>query len=1224
MRAQPLSWRRLGGAASGAAVVAAVLAAVGETAGAHVVGQVAAGPTVPLLGLLAVLLLGGAALDAMGRVVFSGVVGQAEGRLRADLLDAAFAQPLPRLEDQAVGELLDRVDDDARQLGTLFRRIGWETGRSALRSVLAWVVAGLVFWQAWIVFPLVALVVVLLARPLTPQIARCKVAEETAWSDHSAQLEEAIAGQDDVRTSLGQAHVVQGYARRGAEVLRRVRTTCLVSTKVGLRSGMVGHALLGAIALGGVWLVGGDPAGIASLVTVWILATAFVGQIDEIVNRMPELQAGLGALTRVASLLDAPREPEGGLGVPAPPAGARGAEIELRGLTAGYDGGFRLAGVDLTVPAGTTCALVGRTGSGKSTVAKVLSRAIEPPRGQVLIGGRDVADIDLDALRHAVGVVTQRTEILAGSLADNIALLDDAVPRAVVEAAVTALGLDEWVAGLPHGLDTRLGSGGLTLSSGEEQLVAFARLLVRDVSVVVLDEATARMDPATEERVTRAAQALLAGRTGVVIAHRLSTIRRAESVAVLDEGRVLQHGDREKLAREPGRYAELLAATGDDAGDDVRAGTAPDGAAPGPSPGPGCTEPTGTAVDGTAGDGAEVDGTATDGTASDSTASDSTALDGTALDGATPGSARGTASGTLRRATRREVAPITPAAAPPLWRAVVRLLLAHPRWGLAGGAMFGLATLTAAGGILTGWLWGLLVEDLQQGGRPWGPAVALAVMLLLFPLWVAVAFRTYPRWWSAVTLRMRLAVLRGQTMQHRTARSSAGEIVARSLDSDRMVLYVDRWVDVSMAVGVAVIAGLVSGDVRAFAVIGGFLVLCSAVAVVGAPFAGRAGRRAADARARFGVALGSALDSVRTVKLAAATGPVRRHLAAVDAERVTATVREQRIRTLLDGVPGVLLQAAVVLVWGLHLAGTWDLATALLMSTTLGGAGYLGQVCAAVVIEAPIARRWLAAVAAYAGPADLTRLPEGVDLVAGTAPAPGDVPREPLRRLSLSRVAAVHDDGTVGVEGVDLDVDAGSLVLVTGQVGAGKSSLLAGLAGLVGHEGEIRWNGRTVADPQVFLRPGQVAYVAQLPRVLSGTFDDNIALGHARADGAVGEAVEAARLGQDVAAAGGVGAVVGHRGIRLSGGQVQRLAMARALATRAELIVADDVSSALDVRTELELWSALRRRGSTVVGASTKRAALARADRVVVLEQGRVAAEGPWAELAPRWSHLAG
>jgi ABC-type multidrug transport system fused ATPase/permease subunit len=161
-----------------------------------------------------------------------------------------------------------------------------------------------------------------------------------------------------------------------------------------------------------------------------------------------------------------------------------------------------------------------------------------------------------------------------------------------------------------------------------------------------------------------------------------------------------------------------------------------------------------------------------------------------------------------------------------------------------------------------------------------------------------------------------------------------------------------------------------------------------------------------------------------------------------------------------------------------------------------------------------------------------------------------------------------------------------------------------------------------VTDPQTFLRPGRVAHVAQVPRVLSGTFADNVRLDHADRD--VRPALETARMGPDVEAAGGPDALVGHRGVRLSGGQVQRLALARALACDAELLLADDVSSALDSATEIELWTALRERGATVIGATSKRAALAQADRVVVLVQGRVAAVGPWADLSDDWGHLAG
>jgi ABC-type transport system involved in cytochrome bd biosynthesis fused ATPase/permease subunit len=249
-------------------------------------------------------------------------------------------------------------------------------------------------------------------------------------------------------------------------------------------------------------------------------------------------------------------------------------------------------------------------------------------------------------------------------------------------------------------------------------------------------------------------------------------------------------------------------------------------------------------------------------------------------------------------------------------------------------------------------------------------------------------------------------------------------------------------------------------------------------------------------------------------------------------------------------------------------------------------------------------------------------LPGGMDLVSGTAAAPTQPEPDRLRTLALREVAAVHDDGTVGVQDVDLDVRAGELVLLLGQVGSGKSSLLSALAGLVSTTGEIRWNDRVVDDPQAELRPARVAHVAQVPRVLSGSFSGNVGLDHPLRP--VMPSLEAARMGRDVTEAGGPDALVGHRGVRLSGGQVQRLALARALATEADVLLADDVSSALDAATEIELWQALRARGATVIGATSKAAALAQADRVVVLDSGRVVDQGPWHELSLRWGHLAG
>jgi ABC-type transport system involved in cytochrome bd biosynthesis fused ATPase/permease subunit len=247
---------------------------------------------------------------------------------------------------------------------------------------------------------------------------------------------------------------------------------------------------------------------------------------------------------------------------------------------------------------------------------------------------------------------------------------------------------------------------------------------------------------------------------------------------------------------------------------------------------------------------------------------------------------------------------------------------------------------------------------------------------------------------------------------------------------------------------------------------------------------------------------------------------------------------------------------------------------------------------------------------------------EGVDVSAGTAPAPPTAPRHPLQELKLAAFTAVHEDGTVGATDIDLTIHRGQLVLVVGPVGSGKSSLLRAIAGIVHHTGTLRWNGQPVTEPEVFLRPNQVGYVGQLPRVLSGTVADNIRLGH---EVDVEGALAAAQMQHDLSGpGGGTGLLIGHKGTRLSGGQLQRLALARALAPGTELLIADDVSSALDVTTELDLWRALRERGVTVIGSTSKRAALAQADHVLVLIGGEVAADGTWRELADEWGHLAG
>ncbi|WP_374190896.1 ATP-binding cassette domain-containing protein [Phycicoccus sp. CSK15P-2] len=1161
-----LDLHRLKGRSTTLALATSATGALGRTLGTVVAGMLAANPSTRLVGLLALCVLGAAVLDTVGRTVWAAVVDRAEGRLRDDLVDAALAQPLDALNEQAVGEILDRVDGDTHDIGSMLRRQAWDALKTIFASVPMWVVAGLTWWPAWFLFPASAAGSFLLVRRLLPRISERKVVEEMAWTDHAAALEEGVTARDDLRTSLGQAYVISRVSALSAEVHRRFDAVLVLEARVARRTGLLLHGMLAATAVAGVALVAGGGLSVARLVTLFLVTGTFVGQVDRMAQHLPELQAGLGAVTRLRQLLAVPPEPVGGHVVPTGPL-----DLEFRSLSFSYaQGDFALSDVDLRITGGETCALVGRTGSGKSTLASLVSRAMDPDPGTVFLGGVDVLDLDLQALRSAVGVVTQRTEVLAGTLAENITLFED-LPRGRVEDSVAQLGLEGWVGGLPDGLDTLLGPGGISLSAGEEQLVAFARLLVRDVSVVVLDEATARMDPLTEALVVQAADRLLTGRTGILVAHRLSTTRRAAQVAVLDHGRVVQQGPRAELAHAEGPFRRLLQASGDDLGP-VPAAHEPE--RPDPSQASAPEQP------------ATVAG--------------------------------------ARRAGPPPTLP-DPGDGPSLARGIASALLVRPTWGVWPAFMFLMAALGGAYGALTGWVWGLAVEHLG-GGAGWDTrtlvlTLSTATAVMLAPVLLVEAIRRYPRWWIEVMLRVRMSVLIGQTRQHRLERTPAGEVVARSMDADRYSLYADRWVDFTNGLVIAVVTAALGGSLLAGGVPLVVLLGAAFASALGRPIAGRSAAESSKARARFGRAVVSVLESARTLKLAAATPAAHRHLRRVDAGRVRAAVFEHRVQAVLDGVPTVMVQAGVVAAWATYVVGGWSLATAILVSGAVNGFDWFGRVAGAVVTEAPGTRAWQKATSRLAGGVDLVRLPEGIDLVAGAAPSVPVPGRVPLEELRLTGVGAVHDDGTRGVEGVDLTVQAGELVLLLGQVGSGKSSLLSALSGLLEHTGSITWNGVEVEDAQLFLRPGQVSHVAQVPRVLSGTFADNVVLGHGRQlEGAIADA----RLGDDVREAGGHDSLVGHRGVRLSGGQVQRLALARALAADTELLLADDVSSALDAATEVELWSALRARHATVIGATSKRAALAQADRVVVLVDGRVAATGPWHRLSGDWGHLAG
>jgi ATP-binding cassette subfamily B protein len=208
---------------------------------------------------------------------------------------------------------------------------------------------------------------------------------------------------------------------------------------------------------------------------------------------------------------------------------------------------------------GTVMGLLGRTGSGKTTLARLIFRLYDSTAGQIALGGVAVRDARLGDLRRRVAIVTQDVQLFQASVRDNLTFFDHSVPDERIQAVIEELELADWYQSLPKGLDTRLESGGRGLSAGEAQLLAFTRVFLRDPGLVILDEASSRLDPATEARIERAVEKLLQDRTAIIIAHRLGTVHRADDIMILEEGHVAEYGDREQLATDPtSRFYSLL------------------------------------------------------------------------------------------------------------------------------------------------------------------------------------------------------------------------------------------------------------------------------------------------------------------------------------------------------------------------------------------------------------------------------------------------------------------------------------------------------------------------------------------------------------------------------------------------------------------------------------------------------------------------------------------
>jgi len=403
-----------------------------------------------------------------------------------------------------------------------------------------------------------------LTRRVGAERRRITAERQGQLADISALIEESLSVSGILlgKTMGRSGELAERFERESAE-LADLEVRSRMAGRWRMASVQIAFAAMPALVylFAGLSIAGGAPTiTIGTLVAFTTLQTRIFFPIQSLLSVSVDVQSSLALFERVFDYLDEPVEIRERPGAPQIPAREVQGEVtfESVGFRYGADGDWTLRDVDLTVPAGTTLALVGETGAGKTTLAYLLARLYDPQEGAVRIDGIDVRELSLQSLAGIVGVVSQETYLFHASVRDNLRFASSNATDVEIEAAAQAAQIHELVASLPEGYDTVVGERGYRFSGGEKQRIAIARAVLRNPPVLILDEATSALDAHTERAVQEALDRLAEGRTVIAIAHRLSTVRRAEQIAVLEGGRVAELGRHHDLLELGDRYAAMV------------------------------------------------------------------------------------------------------------------------------------------------------------------------------------------------------------------------------------------------------------------------------------------------------------------------------------------------------------------------------------------------------------------------------------------------------------------------------------------------------------------------------------------------------------------------------------------------------------------------------------------------------------------------------------------
>ncbi len=552
-----------------------VLANIAALAGPWLVGigidripQLTRSPGSPVARPLVVIIVAFAAAVAAQAVATRAYV-RAVGRLGADVvielrrrLFAHFLRlPVAFHERYTSGRVISRQVSDIDSISDLFDD-GLDSLVSAVLSLLL-VGAGMLLLD----WPL-ALVVLTGFGPLTWLTVWFRRESATAYRRTRETIAQVIV---QFVETFGGIRAVQSFRRErrneeifgelngdyAAAVLRSSRLIAIYSPGITL----VANLAIGAVLLyGGLRVIDGDMK-VGVLVTFLLYLQRFFDPLQDLSQFYNTFQSAAAALEKISGVLDeAPALAEPQAPVPLPPAPGRGGRtVRFDAVRFGYGNAPVLPGLDLTIPAGQTVALVGATGAGKTTIARLMARFYDPVEGRVLLDGVDLRDLSEPSLRREVTLITQENFLFSGTIADNIGLGKPGASRTEIEAAALAIGAHGFICALPAAYDEQVGKRGGRLSAGQRQLISFTRAFLAAPAVLVLDEATSLLDIPTERLVQRALRTILAGRTALIIAHRLSTVQIADRVLVISAGRIVEDGPPGRLLGAGGEYSALHA-----------------------------------------------------------------------------------------------------------------------------------------------------------------------------------------------------------------------------------------------------------------------------------------------------------------------------------------------------------------------------------------------------------------------------------------------------------------------------------------------------------------------------------------------------------------------------------------------------------------------------------------------------------------------------------------